>query len=324
MTRISLGSALGLLLAVPVGASGQNVDSLVGVLASPSVYARAQAVARLNLVPLQSLPSGARQALVQLLEREATGQVSYGETTGADDETYSEYVIDLTRGVLRLQDVSAVRGIAFLGIETSRAAQEFIAGRGAAAIPVLDEVWTSKERARPAIITTWGYTLASTTNGLAPEDRAALLGRIIQAVAAYPIPAARAVRTASLFTLLIPLRQISDTATDPAVKTRLIAAAAELAPRMAAASATDVLAQLAAVIAGLCRGASGAHQGTCASIQSLVTDAQRHIAAGRTNAAHSVLSALQQRAQAALSDGTLTALEETLVVENARLADSKL
>ena len=324
MTRISLASALGLLLALPVGASGQNVDSLVGVLASPSVYARSQAVARLNLVPVQALSSQARQAMVQLLEREATGQVSYGETTGADDETYSEYVIDLTRGVLRLQDASAVRGIAFLGIETSRAAQEFIAARGAAAIPVLDEVWTSKERARPAIITTWGYTLASTANSLAPEDRAALLGRIIQSVAAYPIPAARAARTASLITLLIPLRQISDTATDPAVRSRLIAAAAELEPRMAAASATDVLAQLADVITGICQRATGARHGTCTSIQSLLTDAQRHIAAGRTNAAHSVLSALQQRAQAALSDGTLTALEETVIAENARRADSKL
>ncbi len=317
-------AALGLLLTLPVGAFGQNVDSLVGVLGSPSVSARAQAVARLNLVPIQSLSSAARQALVQLLEREATGQVRYDQTTGKDDETYSEYVIDLTRGVLRLQDASAVRGIAFLGIETSRAAQEFIATRGSAAIPVLNEVWISKERARPAIITTWGYTLASTTNGLAPEDRAALLGRIMQAVPAYPIPTARAARTASLITLLIPLRQIADTATDPAVKNRLAAAASELEPRMAAASATDVLAQLAEVIAGICQGASGARQGTCSSIQSLVTDARQHIAAGRTNAAHSVLGALRQRAQTGLSDGTLTALEATIIAENARVADSKL
>jgi len=148
--RISLGSALGLLIALPVGAAAQNVDSLVGVLASPSVYARAQAVARLNLVPLQALPAGAREAMIRLLEREATGQVTYGETTGPDDETYAEYVVDLARGVLRLRDPSAVRGIAFLGIETSRAAQEFIAARGAAAIPVLDEVWAAKERARPS------------------------------------------------------------------------------------------------------------------------------------------------------------------------------
>ena len=322
--RISLGSALGLLIALPVGAAAQNVDSLVGVLASPSVYARAQAVARLNLVPLQALPAGAREAMIRLLEREATGQVTYGETTGPDDETYAEYVVDLARGVLRLRDPSAVRGIAFLGIETSRAAQEFIAARGAAAIPVLDEVWAAKERARPAIITTWGYTLASTTNGLDAEDRAVLLGRIIRAAAAYLIPTARAARTASLITLLIPLRQIADTATDPVVKNRLLAAAAELDARMAAASATDVLAQLAEVVAGICQGASGARHGVCVSIQSLTSDAQRHIAAGRTNAAHGVLSALQQRAQAALRDGTLTAFEETLVAENARLADSKL
>src|SRR5207245_4653421 len=241
-----------------------------------------------------------------------------------DDETYSEYVIDLTRGVLRLQDASAVRGIAFLGIETSRAAQELVASRGAAAIPVLNEVWISKATARPAIITTWGYTLASTTNGLAPDDRASLLGRIIQAVPAYPIPAARAARTASLITLLAPLRQIADTIADPVIKNRLLAAAAELEPRMAAASAPDVLAQLAEVIAGICQGTSGARQGTCTSTQSLTTDAQRHIAAGRTNAAHSVLAALQQRAQAALSDGTLTALEATIIAENARVADSKL
>ena len=115
--RISLGSALGLLIALPVGAAAQNVDSLVGVLASPSVYARAQAVARLNLVPLQALPAGAREAMIQLLEREATGQVTYGETTGPDDETHAEYVIDLARGVLRLHDPSAVRGIGSIDVE---------------------------------------------------------------------------------------------------------------------------------------------------------------------------------------------------------------
>ena len=90
-----------------LGAQADNPDSLVRLLTSPSVGVRADAVVRLSLIPMAQLPVAARPALVSLLEREATGQVAYPDTT-ARYETYGEYIIDLTRTVLRFHDPASV------------------------------------------------------------------------------------------------------------------------------------------------------------------------------------------------------------------------
>ena len=58
-----------------------------------------------------------------------------------DREEYDEYVIALSRTVVRMKDVRAVRAITLSGLATSRAAQQFVADQGATSLPLLDSAF---------------------------------------------------------------------------------------------------------------------------------------------------------------------------------------
>src|SRR4051812_3041228 len=94
--RSALLAATTALLALPASraaAQGSTADSLAGLLSTADVHQRALAVARLNALPLAELTPGARSALVELLDAEATRRAPIdADAIGAEDEIYAEYL----------------------------------------------------------------------------------------------------------------------------------------------------------------------------------------------------------------------------------------
>src|SRR5206468_3544827 len=178
--------------------------------ASSSFRTRAAGVAMLNAVPVADLRTEGSSALISLLEREATGQVAYNEVTADGDESWSEYIGDLSFAVLRLNDPRSLRGLALLGIETGRDAQEYVASLGAAALPALDEAWQLKATVRPDVIITWGSLLAVTgTNALSASDRTVVLSHVGTALSDYGVAVATAARRGSIVVLAPALLRIA-------------------------------------------------------------------------------------------------------------------
>ena len=158
-----IASALG---ASGARAQGTPADSLANLLASPDVHVRALSVASLDALPISALTPGARQALVKLLDAEATHSVTAEvNEISEEDETYEEYITSLTGIVVALNDPTATRALALLGIETSEDAQRLVASAGAANLPVLDDAWQANPSARPEISPGLTITFSVTFGG---------------------------------------------------------------------------------------------------------------------------------------------------------------
>ncbi|HEY2065584.1 MAG TPA: hypothetical protein VGG84_06465 [Gemmatimonadaceae bacterium] len=307
----------------------QDADLLASRLTTPNVHVRAEAVARLNALPISALTPSARGAMIALLEQEATGQAPVSADTAADgDETYGEYVIDLTSGVMRLQDPAALRGLALLGIQTGRDVQQYVASFGARSLPVLAEAWRLKADARPSVITTWAFSAALTgPNALSKEDRQQVLASILSASDTYPIAVASAARSGSLVILIPVLANIAAHTTDEVISSRAEKAVTILSTQRAGMSPLALFDETAQWVAGFCGGpgsATGIRNGTCVSLRNRLDNAREHIIAGRVGPAVNVLTAIEREATDARLKGALTAAESLLIADNARYVASRL
>src|SRR5437660_3756129 len=300
------------LAVVAVGAAAQSPDDAVTMLSAASLRTRAAGVARLNTLPVATLPAAAPAALISLLEREATGQVPYNETTADGDESWQEYIVDLSDAVLRLHDSRSLRGLTLLGIETSRDAQEYVASLGSAALPALNEAWRTKEAVRPDVIATWGSLLTVTgASALDPTDRASVLSRLASAAQGYALAVAGAARRARLVILAPVVGQIADTTSDETTRARLRHIANDLRVQLDATPSSEVLSQLNEWLGGLCVGASGSRHGACTSLDRLLTNATRQIGDADAPAAHSTVNASLERVEAARTADSFSDSEAT-------------
>ncbi len=306
-----------------------TADSLAHFLSTPDVHVRAEAVARLTALPLHALSGSTRRALIVLLEQEATSTApTTGETPAEEDETYGEYIIDLTSGVLRLRDPAALRGLARLGIETSDDAQRFVASYGAQSLPFLDEAWASEEGNRAPVITTWALMLGTTGPGtLRLQDRNRILARLLAATDEQSIAVAHAASLASLTALIPALEDVARRAIDnDIVRARAQQEAAGLAALRATKSPTTVLAETSDWVTAFCEsgGATGARHGTCTSLINQLQTVRKHLVAGRVGPATNVLQAIVRKAEAARVAGIFSAPEAALVTGGARYIIGRL
>ncbi|MGH7533792.1 MAG: hypothetical protein ACREL4_10920, partial [Gemmatimonadales bacterium] len=119
-------------------------------LEQPAWPRRDNAVVALNAIDPLQLPANARQGLIALLDREASGP--WGKNPGDSGEGYGEYVLHLVDAVLPLRDPASLRGLAIIAIHTHEAAMEFVAAQGANALPYLEEGWTEDTLQRSDVI----------------------------------------------------------------------------------------------------------------------------------------------------------------------------
>ncbi len=247
-----IGAAL--VMHVPAVQAQHTADSLARALTSTSIHERAEAVARLNTLPEAELSRSARNSLVTLFNAEAMGRAPVDpEPVGAEDETYSEYLVDLTDVVLKLRDPASLPGLARIGIQTSYAAQRYVASFGATALPVLDAAWRTEERARPSIVTTWAFLLAQTGGqSLKAADRGRVIASIVAAVGTYPIAVAAAAEAGPLTSLSPVLADMASHATSEIVRRDAREAVNELAPLRAALSSIALLDQTSEWVTAIC------------------------------------------------------------------------
>jgi hypothetical protein len=343
MRRHSLYSAAAVccLAGVPLLSSSAQIagaDSLARRLTAADVHIRAEAVARLNALPLGQLTPSARRSLVRLLELEATGRApKSSEPTSGEDETYGEYIIDLTSGVLRLQDPASLHGLVRLGIETAQDVQQFVASFGARSLPLLDDAWRTRENARSSIIATWAFaTLVRGPNALRPDDRRRVLRSILAATDEYTIAVAGAARSASLTGLIPVLTDVASRLPKNDIGgERATRAANELAPLRARLGPTVLLDDAADWIAAVCgheegkgegkgegeddrgrRSGSESRRRACDELAEQLERARTSLRAGRLSEARAALSAATRTAAAARSSRVFTAPEGAVIHGN--------
>jgi hypothetical protein len=119
--------------------------------------------------------------MIALLEREAT---TPPPEASAEGEGFGEYVMAVSRAVVRLQDPASLRGLALLGIQTSAKAGDFVASFGTQSLPYLDEAWSREGQDRAPIVRTWARMLGEFGGTLSDADRTQVLNRIIQSASA--------------------------------------------------------------------------------------------------------------------------------------------
>jgi hypothetical protein len=327
--RARLAAAIAVTIFVlPAAASGQGTvaDSLAGVLTTTDVHQRALAVARLNALPLAELTPNARAALVELLDAEATKRVPLdAEQPTDEDETYDEYVIDLTDAVLKLDDPAALRGLTILGIQTGRDVQRWVAARGASSLPALDAAWAADPQSRGGVITTWALMLRNTGSAaLGAADRARLLGAIVGATDDLPIEVAAAARAGSLVALVPALDELSRQADDEVVRNRAAKAVEILAPARDALTPAQALGEAQQLARGFCARPGLANDPTshpnrpsvCGVIGADFNKARAALRTGRPADARAALTDAASTAAAARAAGSLAPAEAASVEGN--------
>lgn len=320
LNRMLLRAVLALVAgsSAPSVLAAQTIDALVQLLDSPDWRVRSDAVSRLNLMPLSDLPATVAPKLTALLEREA---LQPDLPANVESEGYGEYEIELVHGVLRFRDPASLRGMALLGIHTSREAQEFVASHGAASLPYLDQAWATQPLARGSVVTTWALMLGRFAHTLSRDERLQIQARLLAADAinfawaAVTVPMPEAV----------PILEAT-AAADPLeiVRNRAQTALTQLRPLRDALSSQDLAARLREWLDALCSAAQGARRGTCESLTNLLDDVRTHLAAGRTGSAKNAFEAFANRADSAMQQGELTDAEHRLLADNARYLAGKL
>lgn len=317
---------LTLATATPAAAAAQG-PTPIGVaedsLTATDWAARARAVVTLADRPTEITAAGLTR-LIALLDGELAGTMP---VAGADDdESYAQYIMQLTALVTRFNDPRATPLLARQGIAINRGAVFQVAMAGDRAIAPLLETWTLNAALRPAVIRTLGemrHYADSTDRSLSTTTRATIDDYLLRASAAEEPWVRQAFVTAVLATRdpqYLPL--ISGiSASDPATidGTRYVAAdAAPLVPlleqRRAAASPPALLRSLRDEVAAVCRLSWIADGGICVSLDAKLAAAaasldrsQPAVAGNQLNAFQSELAA--QRGKS-VGEGAFTLLSE--------------
>lgn len=299
----------------------QSVDSLATQLTSADVRTRSVAISALAHVPLTSLPPSTRTTLMSLLEREANGtQVVDPRTADPADETWDEYIIDLTDLVVRVGDSRALRGVTMLGIETSRAAQEFVAGFGAQALAPLDQAWAKKPNARPSVITVWGM-LARNSDSLTALTA---MQRLIAPDDTFPIALASAAEAGNLVALVPFMDSLAASlASRPIVQGAVEETANALRPQFMSLSPAQLIAQYNRWLGAICLNASGAVVGYCessangldSSAKDLLNDSAKQLQLGFASGAKQELQQVIDRTVSAVKSGVLKSWQGMTIVK---------
>lgn len=325
----AFGAAL-LCASVPTNSAAQSVDSLTVALASTTVATRGNAVAALARMSLSAIPSATRDALIDLLEREATGQETVDPRPHSEaDESWSEYIMDLSDLVRTLGDVRSLRGLALLGIQTSRVNQEFVAGFRAQALTPLNEAWTTKPDARPSVVTVWALIARSADT----TTQAAVLQRLLAADDTFPIALADGAIAGNLVVLVPYLDSLAQSGTLLAiVQGAVVEAATQLRPAFVALTATQLLSGYNTILSGICLNSTGALNGYCESTTNgldnstkhLLNDSGSHVQQGFADQARQEIQTVLDRTISAAASGVLAPIQSIVLIAGLRQVLAKI
>jgi hypothetical protein len=293
-------------------------DSALRGQASPDWRMRAAEVTRINRLPARQIHPQVAAALITQLDSVGVNRMNRlsalpAEAQAGDREDYGEYVLTLSRAVLRLNDVRAVRAVAMAGLGTSRESQRFVAAQGAASLPILDTAFALSADASGAVVTTWAYMLAASPAKLGSADSVFVYGRIQVARWSHTIPFLYAARIAQLF----ELKPIVDSLTrdsSAAVAGAAQLASRDLAQKAAAAPASAWATRLRLYAGFVCAGTLDTPRAACPDLlaaANAVADAVR-TPAGRPRLAALLLRVAADAGQLATAQG-ITAADQRML-----------
>ena len=294
-------------------------ESLLSRLRAPQWQVRDDALARLRRLPTESLPAGYGDAIVALLETEAatTDTSQYGEG-------YGEYEIGVVDAALSLRDPRTLRGMAVIGIQTSRAAQEFVAEQGSAALPYLDEAWNSPQGSKHDVVQTWALMLGAHRDNLAEVERTSIRHAILDSPGVDSLAIVWAAVTAPLTEAVPMIEGIASTTSSAIVRNRATDALGKLRPLRAALGPTELAQKVSDVLAAICLGAQGARSSACASLSTSLSRASSATAANQPGPARDTLMAFAARVDTGFQQGVWTDGEHRLLAANARYLGFRL
>jgi len=270
-----------LLLSLAVQRPSQQPADLLRALDSPDWQVRSSAIHELNDLPVANLPPGFAAKAIALLEREAVDSAPGPKPEGG--EGYGEYLIELMEGVVRLRDPRSLRGMALLGVQMSREAQEFVAEQGATVLPFLDEAWRNPN-ARASVAVTWAYMLTTYSARLSRNDRLEVVRRVLEAHAIDTQSFLFAVDDAQLVIAIPLIEHVATRGEIDIVRDDARRSATRLKATRDSMSPAALLSQLSEALDALCLSACAERATACASLSttlrgssadSLVTFARR-------------------------------------------------
>ena len=320
---VALGFAL-LTASSATTAFAQSIDELTTLLSSRVVAVRGGAVIQLAGRPIASIPAATRTMLIQLFEAEATkANVAFDSIAGENDESWGEYTANLSDLVLQFNDPRALRGMAYLGIQTSRNAQDFVAGLRAQAIPVLDEAWANNPMGRGAIVETWGALLAP-SNGLDSASRASVMNRLLAPIDTFPISLTFAATHGQLIALVPLFDSLAKTTPDPSLADAFRFARRGLQPQFVAQPLSSRLADLGQWLAGVCTQPPVARVGYCTAAKTTLTTAESLVQSTVYAGARGALTRLVNLTAENRRAGILSSLQATMIVADANRISASL
>ncbi len=237
----------------PQGARSVSVgeDTTIRKQRAADFRVRAEALARIQAQPPGQIHPSIATNLINELDSVGALRLTVAPIAAAEgpeeQEAFPEYVISLSRAVVRLKDPRSVRALALGGLATSREVQRFVAGQGPGG-PGLARYGFRRERCDGAGGREHlGLRSGGKSSRLSFEDSVYVYARIVLSSQLYPVSFAYATRHAKLFELIPELDSISARATadtQPVLAAVARAASRKLAPVRTAATPADWLARL--------------------------------------------------------------------------------
>jgi hypothetical protein len=292
--------------------------ALTAALDAPDVSTRATAVAILATIPPITLPSATRVKLILLLEREAaTAAVAETREDDGEDSETGLYLVELVRTVVRLQEPASVRGLAMLGIQTSLAAQRFVAAQGDTAVALLAQAERADTNSVGVVAETRGLMLGEYSSRLSPAARSVVRASLLATAATDPMAFAQGAEYARLIEATPVVEAHAAAATTELGRAILADAAAKLAALRVQATTAEVLAALTTSIAAICGGATAERLHLCQWMVERARLATDHLRDARSTAAQQALRTLAAAATDAARRGIITPTEGTMIAGTA-------
>jgi hypothetical protein len=307
------------LFAMPSFARAQtspDIEALTAALDAADLTTRSVAVARLATIPEATLPGATRRKLVSLLEREALAPRVARVDDGEDGES-GTYLIALVRAVVRLRDPASLRGLALLGIQTSLAAQQFMASQGDSSVALLVEAERADSNSRGTVAETRGMMLGEYAARLSSGARTAVRASLLATAAIDPLAFAHGAEYARLVEATPVLVALAAQATDEFDRKTLASAAARLSAIRDRAPTTQVLDALTESLGALCLGAKAERLQTCQTMVKTARLVFDHIREARPALARQALRTLAAAATDAMQRGVITLTEGTMIAGTA-------
>ena len=307
------------LFATPLLARAQtapDIQALTAALDSADLATRSVAVARLSTIPGATLPSTTRRKLVALLEREALAPPAVRTDDGQDGES-GPYLLALVRTVVRLRDPASLRGLALLGIQTSLAAQQFVASQGDSSVALLAAAERADSNSRGSVAETRGMMLGEHAARLSPGARSAVRASLLATAAIDPLAFAHGAEYGRLIEATPVLVALAAQTTDEFDRSTLASAAATLSALRDQASTTQVLDALTESLAALCLGAKAERFQSCQLMVKTARLVFDHLREAKPALARQALRTLAAAATDAVRRGTITPTEGTMIAGTA-------